>query len=215
MHALVLALAFGWHYFCGHIAGFLAASLIPTVLAGLMSKPNADSSKLVIGLKAALKFCGWAMHFDEPGSVKLPMQELIMPALKWAAKRAGLVTLFVVLVSASVSGCATVASNPGDTTGQKFATDVAALKGIAEDVKAQCGPQYVSLAPLLASALAVAADPYNVMGDAMAIAQSYATVAADIKALECVVKVVQADVKALKPKAPVLPPPTEATGAAL
>lgn len=77
LHALQATLAVGWHYFCVHLAGPLAATIIPTILAGLMRRPGADASKLVKLLKLAIRACGWAVHYDEPGSVKPPLWELV------------------------------------------------------------------------------------------------------------------------------------------
>lgn len=194
MHALILALSFGWHYFCGHIAGFLAASLIPTMLAGLMSKPNADSSKFVIALKAALKFCGWAQHYDEPGSVKLPMQEIVIPLLKFIARKAGVAAILIVCASTSVAGCAAL-------KGQTVQTDVKVItadaKQIANDCKVKCGPDVAALGPLVLQALTVATSNANALGLIMA---GVAMLPAALQAGEgvwCVIETVRADLKAM------------------
>jgi hypothetical protein len=194
MHAIILSLAVAWHYFCGHIAGFLAASLIPTVLAGLVNKPGADSGKVAILLKALLRFCGWAQHYDEPGSVKIPMQELVIPLLKFLARKAGLAAILVVCASASISGCAAL-------KGQTLQNDVKILtadaKQIVSDCKTKCGPEVAALGPLVLQALTVATSNANALGLIMAgVAMLPAAVQAG-EGIWCVIETVRADLKAM------------------
>jgi len=109
---------------------------------------------------------------------------------------------YVALVLAlSLSGCATSGTPAGATTAQKLQSDVQALHQIASDVQTKCGPQFAPLAPLIASALAVAADPYNALADIMAAVSAIPALAQDYKALACVVATIRDDIEALKPKA--------------
>lgn len=93
-----------YHWFAANLAPYLAATLIPTVIAGLSSKTSAG--RLGRALKALARFCGWATHHDELGTLKLPAQELLAPLAKWLLARAGVALALVGLTLAS-SACAT------------------------------------------------------------------------------------------------------------
>lgn len=111
----------------------------------------------------------------------------------------GLAPLLVFLACAS-AGCATV-STPGDATlERKVQDDAAALKSVVADVKAKCGPQYASLAPVWKSLEDVIADPTNVLADFMAALTDLPIVIKDADALACVYKTTSTDLRALFPK---------------
>lgn len=120
-------------------------------------------------------------------------------------KQAGFVRMGVLLVVAALGvticlvGCATSATPKGATLAQKVADDGAALNQIMLDVEQKCGPQFVSLTPVLNGILAVAKDPTNVIGDVIAAIDAYAPLKADAGAALCVLKTVTADIKALQP----------------
>lgn len=107
----------------------------------------------------------------------------------------------VVLLIVATSGCATVNTKPGAKANEKLADDVLALKKMADDVKAQCGDEFASIAPIVGSAIAIAANPTDALAIIVAAAQATPALIADVKALACVVKVITADLKALKPTA--------------
>lgn len=100
------------------------------------------------------------------------------------------VPLLLVGLLAATAGCPTVQTKVGDTTAQKFQQDAAAVQAIAKDVAAKCGQQFAPFAPLFASALAVAADPYNALADIMAAVAAIPAIAQDVKGLQCVVKTI-------------------------
>lgn len=192
-----------WHFFCVYIAPVLAVTILPTVIAGLTNRPSAKDGKLTQLAKLAVRFCGFAVHYNEPGSVKLPAAELLVLAWK------GLVAVYRVFKPAPallalalgllVSGCATIATPPGATLAQKLKDDQAAAEKIAADVATVCGPQFKSLTPVFADILSVAADPTNVLADVLAAANAYPILASDAKATICVVTTISRDIKALKP----------------
>ena len=84
------------------------------------------------------------------------------------------------------SGCATSATPKGATLAQKITDDGAALSQIMLDVEQKCGPQFVSLTPVLNNILSVAKDPTNVIGDIIAAIDAYAPLKADAGAALCV-----------------------------
>jgi len=206
---LWLALVAGWHFFCAHLAP-IGAALVPMLIAswftGITYKPGQGDNKIVTLLKLFARFCGWAVHYDEAGSVKLPAGELLGLVFKglvlvYRAFKGSGAPLALALLSAflALPGCATAGTPPGATMGQKFRADVSALEHVAQDVKDKCGPEFTSLGPVVASILTIAANPYDALGDIVAIAAAYPAVAGDVKALACVVKTVIDDFKALKP----------------
>lgn len=198
------ALVVAFHYFCVYAAPILAATILPTVITGLTDRPSTKDGKLAQLAKLAVRFCGFAVHYNEQGSVKLPAAELLM--LLWK----GAVAVYRVFKPAPaflafslgllVSGCITTATKPGATLGQKVLDDQAAVKQIVADIKTQCGPQFVSLAPVLASLDTVAADPTNVVTDFMAALAGIPPLVKDAQALACVFKVAENDFRRLFPK---------------
>lgn len=197
------ALVVAFHYFCIYAAPILAATILPTVITGLTDRPSTKDGKLAQLAKLFVRFCGWAVHFNETGSVKLPAAELLMLLWKGAVavyrvfKPAP--ALLALALGLLVSGCATVATAPNATLAQKLKADEAAVQMMATDVATQCGPQFKSLTPVFSDILAVAADPTNVLADVLAAANAYPILASDAKATICVVTVIVKDLKALKP----------------
>lgn len=197
------ALVVAFHYFCIYAAPILAATILPTVITGLTDRPSTKDGKLAQLAKLAVRFCGWAVHYNETGSVKLPAAELLMLLWKGAVaiyrvfKPAP--ALLALALGLLVSGCITSATKPGATLAQKLKDDEAAVQMMATDVATQCGPQFKSLTPVFSDILAVAADPTNVLADVLAAANAYPILASDAKATICVVTVIVKDLKALKP----------------
>ncbi len=107
--------------------------------------------------------------------------------------------LALILIALTVSGCAVAGLPANATTAQKLVADVSAMETIAKDVGAKCGPQFVSLAPLLTSAIAVASSPENVLSDVMAALAAMPTLQQDYKALACVFTTIRDDLRSLKP----------------
>jgi hypothetical protein len=108
-----------------------------------------------------------------------------------------------ILVAGGVfAGCATTSLPANATVAQKMQADAAALKQIATDVQTKCGPQFAPVAPLIASALAVAADPYSALADIMAALGAIPALAQDYKAATCVVTTIRDDIHALFGTAP-------------
>lgn len=103
-------------------------------------------------------------------------------------------------------GCATTGMPANATVAQKMQADAGALKQIATDVQTKCGPQFAPLAPLIASALAVAADPYNALADIMAAISAIPALAQDYKGAACVVGTIRDDVHAFFGPAPTATP---------
>jgi hypothetical protein len=99
-----------------------------------------------------------------------------------------------------MAGCAVTGLPKNATTAQKFQADVAAVKHIVDDVKNKCGDKYVSLAPVIMSALQIALTPADVLSDIMAVVNAAPTLYSDGVALACVIQTVIDDLKALKPK---------------
>jgi len=115
------------------------------------------------------------------------------------------------VLGVACAGCATTSLPANATVAQKMQADVGALKQIGSDVQTKCGPLVAPLAPLIASALAVAADPYNALADVMAALGAIPALAQDYKAATCVVTTIRDDIHALFGPAPTpAPAPTAA-----
>lgn len=108
--------------------------------------------------------------------------------------------LFLILVLAGIfmSGCATSFTKPGSTFGQKTQDDITAIKQVAADVTAQC-PKLAPIANLVAAAVSVAQDPYDLINDITQALRGYEDLRQDYSAISCAVKVVLEDYKKLKP----------------
>lgn len=106
----------------------------------------------------------------------------------------------VCIFGGMLGGCATSGTLQNATTAQKMTADVVALGKVANDVKAKCGPEFAPLAPLIMSALQVAADPYNAVADIAAALQAIPALVQDYKAFACIVTTIRDDYNALKPK---------------
>lgn len=118
----------------------------------------------------------------------------------------------VLVCGGMLGGCATSGTLPGATTAQKMSADVVAVAKVANDVKANCGPQFAPLSPLIVAALAVATDPYNAVADIAAALQVIPALVQDYKAFACIVTTIRDDYNALKPKP--APGPVTAVGSA-
>lgn len=106
----------------------------------------------------------------------------------------------ILVAGGLLSGCATSGTLPNATTAQKMTADIVDLGKVANDVKSKCGPEFAPLAPLIMSALQVAADPYNAVADIAAALQAIPALVQDYKAFACIVTTIRDDYNAMKPK---------------
>lgn len=105
---------------------------------------------------------------------------------------------FIVLVCLVLTGCAVTGLPKDATVAQKMQADVDALKSVAADIKTQC-PKLAPVAGLISKAIAVAANPLDVLSDVMNAMAAYPDLKQDYDAISCAVKVVLADFKKMKP----------------
>lgn len=112
-----------------------------------------------------------------------------------------------ILVAGGVfMGCATTGMSANATIAQKMQADALVMNKIKTDVEAACGGQWAPLAPLVASALAVASDPYNAVNDVMAALGAIPALVQDYKAATCVVKTIRDDIHTFFGPAPAATP---------
>lgn len=193
-HALMMALAV-WIF----VATFLArrwpkpaadakwyVKLAHFALVDLPSLAATLNGKTWMGMTISIPFITWTVR--DPNAQPVDVAKALIPfAIGFT-------------FAVALSGCATSGTPANATLAQKLQADAAALQTIAKDVKTKCGPQFAPLAPLIASALAVAADPTNVVADIMTAVSMIPAVAQDVKGVTCVVTTIRDDFNALKPK---------------
>lgn len=107
----------------------------------------------------------------------------------------------VVLAALSLAGCATVSTPSNATTIQKIVADEAVVQQIINDVKTKCLPEFAPLVPTVLAALAIAANPTDVLSDIMSVVKAAPDLYKDGQGVACVIKAVVDDLKAAKPKA--------------
>lgn len=206
-HAWAAAVV-AWAFFVAHIAPILAATLLPTVIAGLSNRPSTADGKLAKLLKLAARACGWAVHYNEPGSVKLPLAELLVLAWKGAvavyrvfkpAPMALLLAGAALALCLPNSGCATSQTAANASLAQKLKDDAAAVGQVCADVGAKCGPQFASFGKTLTDLAAAAKDDTNLLAEVLNAAALYTDGKLDIAAIKCAWGVVSTDIHTLMP----------------
>lgn len=108
--------------------------------------------------------------------------------------------LVALVLLVAFAGCATVSTPPNATTIQKLVADEAVVQQIINDVKEKCVPQFASLVPTVLAALAIAANPTDVLSDIMSVVKAAPDLYKDGQGVACVIQVVVDDIKAAKPK---------------
>jgi hypothetical protein len=187
------------------VAQFAAESLtafavILGTLRNLLTHADFISTEERTKIGAALDRCSFVAEKGKKGIAWV----LTLPGFASRAKDAPAPDLKLVplLVAGllTLTGCPLATTPASATLGQKVEADVSAIKQVAADVKAQC-PKLAPLSNLIADAVSVANDPYDLLNDIMTAVREYPQLKQDYDAIKCAVRVVLDDYKAMKPTA--------------
>ena len=102
-------------------------------------------------------------------------------------------------------GCATTGMPAGATFQQKLTADEMVLGAVKNDIATQC-PKMAPVASLVAKALAIAMNPYDVLNDVTEALAAIPELKQDYDSIACAIKVVLADYKKYFQAAPAASP---------